>query len=100
MTTHYTFQYALQDDCGPEFPTAKTLQSNLQFHDETTWDVVLTEFINFLSSVYGYDIHNSVKFLSFDEKLEKLKDKYEELEESDESKSLDLDDDEEWRKIL
>lgn len=95
----YSFQYSIQDDCGPNFPVAKTTQTNVQFHDEVTWDVVLTEFINFLSSVYGYDISRSVSFKSLDQKIAELSDKYD--LEDEEPSSIDLDDDDElWRKIV
>lgn len=92
--THYTFQYSLQDDCGPNFPIAKTAQTSVQFHDEATWDVVLNEFISFLSSVYGYDISQSVHFESLEEKLAKTREKYN-LDEEDTEE-----DEEDWRKIL
>lgn len=88
----YSFQYAIRDDVGQDFPVAKTSAVTLEFHDSVLWTTVLDEFINFLSSVYGYDIRDQVEYLSYQEKLQKLK---------DEGKiELDEEEEEDWRKIL
>jgi len=36
------------------------------------WDMVLNDFISFLSGIYGYDIRNKVKFETTEEKIERL----------------------------
>lgn len=98
----YTFiceEYDSESDL--QFPVEKDIKVTLSFSDQATWDAVLDQFISFLSSVYGYDIHKSVKYATLDEKIKKLKKACDGLEESYDSKSLDLDDeDEDWRKIL
>ena len=38
----------------------------------TPWDTVLTDFISFLSGVYGYDIHKRVSFETVNDKLDRL----------------------------
>lgn len=88
----YSFQYAIRDDVGQDFPVAKTSSVNLEFHDSVLWTTVLDEFINFLSSVYGYNIRDQVEYLSYQEKLQKLK--------AEGKLELDEEEEEDWRKIL
>lgn len=93
----YSFQYSTRDDCGSDFPVAKTITQNVEFHDEVLWTVVLDDFLSFLSSVYGYDIRDQVEYLSYEEKLQALSKKHN-LDQDDEDEE-DADD-KHWRAIL
>ena len=42
------------------------------YDDATPWDTVLTDFLVFLSGVYGYDIRDKVSFETLEEKTERL----------------------------
>jgi hypothetical protein len=74
----YSFTCAEQQEPGlPEFfPKAKTTNVTLQFEDGVVWTVVVDQFLSFLSSVYGYDLSEQVEYLSFEEKKQMLRDKY------------------------
>lgn len=79
MTQRYTFEcYQVdEDDCqSSDFPISKKISSELLYDDQTTWCVVLENFLDFLGNVYGYDIRQSVKFKSLQEKIEALKNHY------------------------
>lgn len=65
----YSFTYYGASDDGSEFPTAKRVSTSLTFHDETTWDVVHREFVDFLSSIYGYDISKSIDVETFEQRI-------------------------------
>lgn len=68
---NYTFQYFTRDvdTCGGEFPIAKSINTTCEFEDASPWDVVLNEFLNFLSSVYGYDISKHVDVQTFQQRM-------------------------------
>lgn len=59
-----------------EFPQAKTSNITVQFGDSVVWTSVVDEFLNFLSSIYGYDIREQVEYLSYAEKKLKLEERY------------------------
>lgn len=61
-----------EDDCGPEFPLKQRITSEFTVYDEATWDVVLQKFLEFLSSVWGYDISKKVNYETLSERLDKL----------------------------
>ena len=47
------------------------------YDDATPWDTVLTDFLQFLSGVYGYDIRDKVSFETLEEKTERLSSMFE-----------------------
>lgn len=65
----YTFAYYSSEDCGPEYPNEKGVTTNISFDESTTWDVVHREFLDFLSSVYGYDISKHVDVKTFEQRI-------------------------------
>lgn len=69
--SNYTFSYfsGNQDDCEGEFPRAKSINTNVEFDDASAWDAVLREFLDFLSSIYGYDISKSVDVKTFEQRM-------------------------------
>lgn len=52
--SYYTFTYR---NTGEN----KTVEFNQAFEDATTWPTVLNAFIDFLSSVYGYNVGQKVR---------------------------------------
>lgn len=65
----YNFSYYSESDCGSEFPISTGATRDVLFHDESPWDVVLNEFLSFLSSVYGYDISKHVDVQTFEQRI-------------------------------
>lgn len=70
----YTFGYLCYDDENPSslFPHEKSINTSVTFPDDGTWVSVLSEFCNFLSSVYGYSIKDKVYVAGFANKLDAL----------------------------
>jgi hypothetical protein len=54
------------------FPTYKDVNTQVNFGDDIAWTDVMDEFVSFLGSVYGYDIHEDVKYKDFDTKFSEL----------------------------
>lgn len=57
----YTFKHSnisdiFEDDNPTEYPCGKEVTTTLTFDEAAPWTAVVTEFVNFLSSVYGYPI--------------------------------------------
>lgn len=69
----YVFHHVNKTDAGSEHPVVKATQTSIQFHDDTVWTTVLDNFLDFLSNVYGYDIRSQVEYLSYEEKMAKLR---------------------------
>lgn len=67
--SRYNFSYFSQEDNGEEFPTSTGVTRDVAFHSGTPWDVVLNEFLSFLSSVYGYDISKHVDVQTFSQRM-------------------------------
>lgn len=65
----YSFAYFSASDDGSDFPVSKGITTNLTFHDHTTWDVVHKEFVDFLSSIYGYDISKSIDIDTIEQRI-------------------------------
>mgnify|MGYP003353081267 CR=1 FL=1 len=38
----------------------------------TPWDTILTDFLSFLSGIYGYDIKSKVEFETLEDKVNRL----------------------------
>jgi hypothetical protein len=74
---NYSFAYYTKDNDGldGEFAIDDSVMRNLTYSSDTTWDVILRDFVNFLSSIYGYDIGESVKIDSFEERLARINSK-------------------------
>jgi len=62
MTNHcyYTFTYTSSEGETTSFPLMHNEIKNCTFSDETPWPVILREFANFLSGIYGYNITEKV----------------------------------------
>lgn len=71
MNSTYTFQYFSRPDYDSEgeFPSAKSVNNTLEFNEGATWDSVLREFLDFLSSIYGYDISKHVDVQTFEQRM-------------------------------
>lgn len=74
------FQFIHRDtypEADGDFPNITTNTKSIAFNEAaTTWCVVLDEFLSFLSSVYGYDIRDKVKYKSLFDKMETLSEDY------------------------
>lgn len=83
---NYSFAYYVngRDSTDDMFAVEDTITRDLTYNDSITWDVVLRDFIDFLSSVYGYDIGDQVKFRTLRDKLADLEDEAFEWEFDDE----------------
>lgn len=74
MTKHFSFTYRDGDEANaPEFPTETSITVNHSFDDNSTWDVVLEQFLKFLGHAWGYDISDQVRFETVKEKLDRLR---------------------------
>lgn len=74
-TVNYSFAYYTKDrtSTADEFAIDDNMMRNVTYDDTITWDCVLRDFINFLSGIYGYDIGESVKFSTFEERLNRIR---------------------------
>lgn len=73
------FQFTHRDfypEADGDFPNQSINSKNVIFKDGTTWPVVLEQFLDFLGSVYGYDIRKQVKYATFTERMEALSEDY------------------------
>jgi hypothetical protein len=72
---NYSFAYFVKgrDDISDDFAIEDNVMRNLVYDSAITWDVVLRDFISFLSTVYGYDIGQQVQFESFNEKVDRIR---------------------------
>ena len=58
------FRFNMNRDNGNNctlFPSKENFSTAYTYIDGTRWDVVLGDFVRFLSMVYGYDISDQVK---------------------------------------
>lgn len=74
-TANYSFAYFTKGntDIADEFAIDDNVLRNLTYDSFIPWSVVLRDFINFLSGIYGYDIGESVKFTTFEERLDRIR---------------------------
>ena len=49
-----------QDEVVGDYPSNRVLSFEAEFPEESTWEVPLKSFVDFLSAWYGYDISNSI----------------------------------------
>lgn len=68
------------DSCDGQFPLQKQSATTVVFEQDQPWMAPLDEFIKFLSSIYGYDISDSVTYETLEEKLKKHIPNYEDDE--------------------
>lgn len=66
MSVNYTFKAfesndTIDDDVGVAFPRSKYTKVLATFDDMASWPKVLKQFVQFLGSVYGYDIIKDIK---------------------------------------
>lgn len=52
----YTFYHNDPNEAGGDFPTSKKVEVMLEFDSAVRWPMVVDQFVNFLSNVYGYPI--------------------------------------------
>jgi hypothetical protein len=65
MSKHYftfTFEAPERDDNGP-YPASKDVTMRVCYEDDTSWTSPLLDFAEFLSTIYGYDIREKIRFL-------------------------------------
>ena len=55
-----------------DFPVQSNIKSEFEFDDDCSWMTVMEQFVSFLGSVYGYDIHDDVQYKDFDTKLKEV----------------------------
>ena len=72
---NYSFAYFIKgrEDLADHFAIEDNVVRNLAYDSAITWDVVVSDFLNFLSGIYGYDISKQVQFESFDEKVDRIR---------------------------
>jgi hypothetical protein len=75
------FEYVSSGDGFGEYPNSTSITKTLRYDDATTWDVVLRDFVLFLSHCWGYDISDQVRFKDFNERLAALKEDLDDEEE-------------------
>ncbi len=57
----YIFSYSNHSDNSDiNYPVSSRATKNIEVDDASPWPVVLREFTNFLSGIYGYDISKEV----------------------------------------
>ena len=62
MNHQYTFHYnsAYEEAASGSYPVQTNASKSIAVDDCSAWPVVLREFTNFLSGIYGYDISSQV----------------------------------------
>lgn len=67
-------QYDTPERQQSEFPHRSMVTAAHDFDVDCTWDVILDQFIHFLSSIYGYDISQSVSYEKLEDRIQRLRD--------------------------
>lgn len=72
----YQFGYSsfFDEDSSGAFPSQTNCTKNITVNDEVAWPVVMREFANFLSSIYGYDISAQLLIEEWDGNHTRVKD--------------------------
>ena len=61
FNVQYGFSYGTPfDEQNQSFPQQTSSQKNITMSDAAPWHMVLREFTNFMSGIYGYDITKQV----------------------------------------
>lgn len=84
-TVIYRFNHV--DACGTpdsEYPISSEHTATHAFESSTTWHAVLNQFVHFLEGIYGYNISDQVHYETLEDKLERLRSRLDDEEESDE----------------
>ena len=84
-TVIYRFSHV--DTCGTpdsEYPISSEHTATHAFESSTTWQAVLNQFVHFLEGIYGYNISDQVHYETLEDKLERLRSRLDDEEESDE----------------
>jgi hypothetical protein len=76
----FRFVYEQRPECDDDvefskeygFATCKDTTTQVNFGDDITWMAVMDEFVSFLGSVYGYDIHGDIEYKDFEAKFKEL----------------------------
>lgn len=68
----YKFGYSCYDEPNADssYPHEKTVTVTARFHEDGTWPSVLSEFCNFLSTVFGYSVKDNIYVDCFANKLD------------------------------
>jgi hypothetical protein len=75
MTKRISFSFSQYDeDNAPEFATLSEIVATHEFDENSTWDVVMEDFVKFLSHCWGYDIGKKVSYETFGDRLKKMHD--------------------------
>lgn len=57
----YTFNFEEYDEIDvPGYPVTRDFEHRITLDSDSSWDVPLKSFVTFLSSIYGYDISESI----------------------------------------
>jgi hypothetical protein len=57
----YTFNFEEKDEIDvPGYPITRDFQHTITINSDEAWEVPLKSFVTFLSSIYGYDISESM----------------------------------------
>lgn len=67
-----------------EYPISSEHTATHAFESSTTWHAVLNQFVHFLEGIYGYNISDQVHYETLEDKLERLRSRLDDEEESDE----------------
>ena len=61
---YYTFRFETDhsDDNGP-YAARREFNSTVEYPDDISWTSPLLDFVEFLSTIYGYDIKEKIRFL-------------------------------------
>jgi hypothetical protein len=61
ITNRYSFSYDSADnDDLPQYPAHVGMSKSVQIDQDASWPMVVREFTQFLSAVYGYDVTEKV----------------------------------------
>lgn len=100
MSKFYTFKYEEHEpDTLGKYPSFSVLEKKIEFDDDSDsgsyWPNVLREFVDFLSSIYGYSIRERIHLdvILENEDFDMTREIKEELAEKQHSKQTDMFDD-------
>jgi len=67
----YTFAYVDKQECEG-YPDETSLTKVSVFDSNSTWDIVLRDFIRFLEGVYGYNISDQIEIETARDRLDRI----------------------------
>lgn len=63
---NYGFSYNMVDAEAINYPKQRSEQKNITVTEDQTWPVIMREFANFMSGIYGYDITSKLLIEEWD----------------------------------